>query len=191
MKIDRKLNLVVPVERAPGETVYVHSMPLGREVFERYFLVISKAFAAIYNEGLGFVAGPRVAAMLVRRVAEDMKVWEGPEGVQAGLVAEWRRLSNVLAPTAKGWDTIPLDQAIAQAFLDEDDASEVENAIAFFCLASAMHKRMELRAVLDGASKLWGAHVTSLNSTEYPASLPTSTAAENTGAKAIASPIPS
>jgi hypothetical protein len=191
MKIDRKLNLVVPVERAPGETVYVHAMPLGREVFERYFLVISKAFAAIYNEGLGFVAGPRVAAMLIRRVAEDLNVWDGPEGVEAGLVAEMRRLSNVLAPSPKGWTQIPLQQAIDQGFIDEADASEVENAIAFFTVASAMHRRAELKDVLEGASKLWGAHVSSLNCTEYTASLPTSTEGETTGARVIQSPIPS
>jgi hypothetical protein len=191
MQIDRKLNLVIPVERDSGETIYVHSMPLGREVFERYFLVISKAFATIYSEGLGFVAGPRVAAMLIRRVAEELKAWDGPEGVQVGLVAEMRRLSNVLAPGARGWETIPLQEAVDKGFINADDASEVENAIAFFTVASCMHRRAELRDVLEGSSKLWGAHITSLGCTEYSASLPTSTKDVTTGARAIPSPIPS
>ena len=70
MEINRKLNLVVPIERESGE-VYVHSMPIGRQVFERYFLVISKAFASIFQEGLNFYSGPRIAAMMIRQVATE------------------------------------------------------------------------------------------------------------------------
>ena len=44
MKIDRRLNLVQPIETGSG-TVYLHSVPLSREVWETYFLVLSKTYA--------------------------------------------------------------------------------------------------------------------------------------------------
>ena len=196
MQVDRKLNLVVPIERNNGTTIYVHSMPISREVFERYHLEIAKTFSAIYQEGLGFVAGPRVAAMLLRRVSEDLKSWDdNPEakivGVANGLMAEVRRLSCVLVPGANGWEMVPLQEALDRKAIDEDDAAEVENALVYFTVASSMHKRTELKGVLAGASKLWGGHVTSLNCSEYSASLPTSTAAGNTGEKAKPSSPPS
>jgi hypothetical protein len=180
MRLDRRLNFVIPIEQ-DGKTVYVHSMPISRDVFERYAIVIAKTFAAIYNEGLGIIAGPRVAAHVLKKVAVASGEWDGESGVARGLMAEIRRLSNVLVPGAKGWETVPLEDAIKRGMIDPEDASEVENAVVFFCVASSMHKRAELKAVLDGASMYWGARVESSNCTEFAASLPTSTAGANTG----------
>ena len=196
MQIDRKLNLVVPIEHSNGTKTYVHAMPISREVFERYHLEIAKTFSAIYQEGLGFVAGPRIAAMLLRRKSEEIGTWlDIPEakfiGVEHGLMAEIRRLANVLVFGTNGWEMVPFQEALDKKAIDEDDASEVENALVYFTVASSMHKKTELQTVLAGASKLWGALVTQLNCTEYSASLPTSTAAGNTGEKAKLSSHPS
>jgi len=191
LKIDAKLNLVIPIlddEEKP--IAYVHSMPIARETFERYFIVISKAFSAIYGEGLSFVAGPRVAALILRKIAEEIGEWEGIEGVKDGLLGEVRRLSSFIGPASNGWEPIPLEEAVRKGLISSDDLAEVENAIAFFIVASAMHKRNALKATLDGAAKLWGARVTSLNSTEFGAFLKTSTADENTGATAVVSSVP-
>ena len=76
MKIDKKLNLVIPIETDDG-TLYVHSMPIRREIFDTYFLVLSKTFAAIHGEGLGEIAGPRVAALILKKIAMDTGMWEG------------------------------------------------------------------------------------------------------------------
>ena len=62
MHINRKLNLVIPIERADGSQIFTHSTPISAEVFDKYFLVIAKTFSAIYSEGLGPLGGPRVAA---------------------------------------------------------------------------------------------------------------------------------
>jgi hypothetical protein len=191
MKIERNLNFVIPVERDDGTTVYVHSMPISADVFEQYFLVISKTFARIYLEGLGQTAGPRVAAMLLKDVAMERGLWEGPAGVERGLMNEIRRLSNVVAPGPKGWTTFPFQEAIDQKFLDSSDIREVENALVFFTVASSMHRRQEVRAVLEGAGSLWGAQVESSSSTEFCASLQTSTATANTGGTAAALSVPS
>jgi hypothetical protein len=92
MQIDEQLNLIVPVDRANGTTVWIHASPISREVFQKYWLVLSKAFSGMYAEGLGSIAGPRIAALMLRRVAEEMEIgrgiteWNKPDGVENGLM---------------------------------------------------------------------------------------------------------
>lgn len=185
-KIDKKLNLVIPITYESG-TLYAHSTPIRREVFDAYYLVLAKTFSAIYGEGLSYRTGPRVAMMLLRDVARRMD----PEGttafsddVEKGLIGEIKQLTNVAALGASGWETVPYAEAVAKGMIEDEDASEVENAIAFFIVASSVHKRSEVRPIVTQAARLWGGLTTSLNSTEYAASLPTSTVAESSGAKA-------
>ena len=189
--INRKLNLVVPVEVHEGVTVYFHSAPVMNETFETYYKVMAKAFTEIYTSGLSYVSGPRVAAMALKDVSVKMGVWDGPEGVENGLLGEIKRLTNVVMLGDRGWQVIPVADKAVTNVVSEDDFSEVNNAIAFFILASAMHKKSQLKGVLEGAAALWGASVMSLNATEYAASLPTSTTAASTGEKVTRSSIPS
>jgi hypothetical protein len=188
ISVDRKMNLVVPVENADGSKTYVHSMPIARETFERYHLAISKTFAAIYHENLGPTAGPRVAALMLRSIAEKMGAWEygkdGTPGVEAGLMSEIRRLSNVIALTPSGWAPIPLQEALDKNLISEDDKSEVENAIVFFIVASAMHLKREIAAILNGVAEIWDAQITLLSVSEFARSLPTSKGIEDSGKKA-------
>ena len=180
MKIDKRLNIVFTLERDTGP-IHVHSTPISRETFERYFIPISKTFAAIYGEGLNVIAGPRIAALMLRKVAEQTNTLEGPEGVRSGLLGEIIRLSNVLMPNpAGGWQTTPLHNAIAQEFLDEDDVAEVEGVLVFFTCVSSMHTRSQIADILK-MMQLWGVQTTSSNSTEFAASLQTSNPEENTG----------
>ena len=189
--INKKLNLVIPVETDPGITIYVHSTPIGREVFETYYKVIAKAFTEIYTQGLALASGPRVAKLLIKGIAVDMGVWDGERGVKAGLIAEINRLTNVITPDGdKGWVTMPFEDALKRGVMDEDDISEVENAICFFTLASAMHRKAELRPILESVCSLWGAQLELSNSTEFKDSLPTSTLPVNTGEKVTRSSIP-
>jgi len=188
MKIDKKLNLVVEVETNEG-TIFVHSAPLSREVFERYFLIIGKTFASLISEGLSFVSGPRVAAMMLKKIAQDAGVWEGRDGINNGLMAEIRRLSNVVIPSTSGWQTMPFQDAIDKKAMDDEDVAEVEGLITFFICASAMSRKSEIGPVLE-RMRLWGALTTSLNSTEYAASLPTSTTAETSETPMITSSVP-
>lgn len=190
MKIDRRLNLVIPLYHDEDKVyAYIHATPINREVFEKYHLVIARTLASITANGLGYIAGPRVAAMQLKAQAIATGSWEGTDGVQ-GLMAEIRRLSNVLAPTGHGWDMIPLEDAVSQNFLDADDVSEVENALAFFTVASWMYPRPALKDILEGAAKLWGAQIESLGCTDFMNSLTTSKPAASTGEKAIVSSIP-
>lgn len=183
MRIDDRLNLVIPVELPAGKA-FVHSTPVSMEVFEANFMLVSKTFAAIYGEGLGAAAAPRIAAMLLRRIAKET----GDIKSADALLAEVRRLSNVFAPTPQGWEMIPLEDALAKGVIPKEDASEVENAIVFFIVASAMHRRSDLAEVLDGATRLWGAQTSSSSCTDFRDSLPTSTAAAiSVGTEAVSS----
>lgn len=177
MKIDKSLNLVCPVDTEKG-TVYVHSVPIGREVFERYFLVISKTFAALFTEGLNTVAGPRVAAMLLKTIAMGMGVWDGESGVAGGLMEEIRRLTNVAVPTVSGWMSIPLYDALKKGYIDQRDIDEAEGAIVFFTCISLMNKRKDAEFFVTGMCDLWNTQTTLLSTTEFAASLTTSTGTE-------------
>lgn len=183
-RISKKLNLVIPVTRdEDGVEMYVHSSPITADTFDTYFLPIAKTFSAIYSHGLGPIGGPRVADKMLRRVAVDMKEWDGLGGVQQGLVAEMHRLTVVLAPGERGWEMIPYDEAVKRVILSTADAAEIEAAITFFMLASAMHRHADLLEILGGAMRLWSARIESSTSTELITFLQTQTAAESTGVR--------
>jgi len=192
MRIDRKLHLVIPIVREGGAQCYVHSTPISAQVFDTYYLTIAKTHSAIFAEGLGLLSGPRVADKLLREAAIAAGRWEDSRndsgtllqaGVKNGLVAEMQRMTVVFAPGASGWDTVPFDQAVKRAVIDEDEASEVMAAITFFTVFSCMMRKSELTDALGGM-KLWGARVESLNSTEFRNSLPTLTPGATSGAPA-------
>jgi hypothetical protein len=188
VEIDRKLNLVLTVERGDGSILHVHSTPVRQAIFTQYYKIIAKTFSQIYSGGYGVTAAPRIAAMLLRDVAAE----EGSkEGVQNGLINEIHRLTNVLVLGNAGWETLPLEDALKRGLLDEDDASEVENAVVFFTVASAMHKRTDLRGVLGAVQGIWGGRLVSSTCTVYASSLPMLIKAGTTGATVTASSIPS
>jgi hypothetical protein len=188
MRLNRRLNLVVPVELDRG-TTHVYSNLISREVFEQNVMLIGRTHAVMWGLGLGDpTAGPRVAAMMLRQVGTQL----GKEKETESLLAEIRRLSNVLVPTTAGYETIPFEDALAKKVFDDDDVSEVENAIVFFTVASWMHKRTDQVPVVGEALQLWGAQLVSSTLTEYASSLRTSTEGESSGAKnpQAGSPLP-
>jgi len=185
MHIDESLNIVIPVDRDDGTTVHVHAAPITRECFKQYWLPLSKAFTLIYSEGL-HLAGPRIAADALRKVSEDLRVWDGPMGVERGLMPEIRRLANVVAPGAgnghgRGWQMVPYADAVKSELINEEDADEIEGALVFFTLAWRLNRRVERKGLIDGLVALWGASTSSQSLSEFADSLPTSTETANTG----------
>lgn len=186
MKISKDLFLVLPVQTEQGES-YVHAKAISRETFNRYYAVMGQAFSKIYKDGLDYTVGPRLAALYIRSAAERLGVLED---VEKGLLGEITRLANVAVCGENGWEMVPLSEAKRNGALDEDELDEVENALAFFTLAYSIHKRNEREAILSGGMSLWGGRLTSSDYTAFLASLPTSTATDNSGAKAPASSVP-
>lgn len=188
MKIARNMNLVTAVETENG-TAYVHSMPLSKEVYREHFFILSKTFAAIFSEGLGVVAGPRIAYLMLEKMASDAGVWEGESGIRNTLVNEIIRLSSLVYPVdGKGWDDQPLEVAIEKGIVDPDD---VLGELVFFTCVSAINKRDQALSTMEAACGLWGSRITSLSVTDWTASLPTSTQEDSSGATAITSSAPS
>jgi len=71
MKINKKLNLVMGLDDGDGGTFHVYSVPIAREVFERYYLPLSRVFTEIMTLNL-LVIGPTVAYNMLRDVAMDL-----------------------------------------------------------------------------------------------------------------------
>jgi hypothetical protein len=190
MRLDDRLNLVIPIARGDS-TIYVHATPLSRDVFEAHYLVLSKAFTAMTTEGLSVVAGPRVAALVLKDVAQSSGRWEGPQGVEKTLMNEFVRITNVAMPGENGWESMPLAVALSRELLDADEKAEVIGAIVFFTANSALHRKEVLRMILSSLCDLWGTQTTSSGFTEFVASLPTSTEAANTGVTTPGVSVPS
>jgi hypothetical protein len=175
-KLNRKLNIVLELDGEKGK-ISIHSTPISKGVFEDNYLVISRTFTAIYANGLGPMAGPRVAALMLKDEAKKIDAVDKT----ISLLAEITRLTNVVVPGENGWETLPFDVAKKRGALDEDNASLAENFIVYFMCASSIHLRGELAVATDVLKTVWGVLHTSLNATEYMRSLPTLTQDENTG----------
>lgn len=193
MRIDRRLYLVQEIPTEAGN-IFVHSAPLSRDVWENYFLVLSKTYAAILSEGLTVISGPSMAKLLLKRIATMMGIWGGAEGVEQGLLGEIRRLTNVVIPSGNGWQTMPYEQVLAQQIVDEDDIDVAEGAIVFFTCVSAVQRgpksREKLMILLGGLKAAWGASSSSLDVTAFVASLSTSTPVVSSGVSRPASSVP-
>lgn len=179
MRIDRRLNLVIPVYHDDDKIYYVHSTPISREIFEQNYRVLGYAFNGIYARGLG-IAGPRMAALELKKAGKDMTP-EGERDAAADLLSEIRRLTVVLAPKdGGGWDQFLWGESVTKELFTDDDTAEVENAIAFFTVASWVHKKREMPGVHDVLLGNWSALTSSLAPMEYANSLRTSTAPATT-----------
>lgn len=181
MKIARNLNLIIPVRTEKGNG-WIHATPISKEVFKEHFFILSKTFSAIFSEGLGVVAGPRIACLMLERISSDMNIWDGEKGVRNTLVNEIIRLANLVYPVeGKGYDTIPLDMALEREIIDLD---EVAGELIFFTCVSSINSPEQAKGTMDVVNGIWSTQCSSLNLTEWIASLPTLKSAASSGATA-------
>ncbi|EEX8908022.1 hypothetical protein ACF5YQ_000479 [Escherichia coli] len=181
MKISRNLNLIIPVRTEKGNG-WVHATPISKEVFKEHFFILSKTFSAIFSEGLGVVAGPRIACLMLERISSDMNIWDGEKGVRNTLVNEIIRLANLVYPAeGKGYDTIPLDMALEREIVELDD---VAGELVFFTCVSSINSPEQAKGTMDVVNGIWSTQCSSLNLTEWIASLPTLKSAASSGATA-------
>jgi hypothetical protein len=181
MKISRNLNLIIPVRTEKGNG-WIHATPISKEVFKEHFFILSKTFSAIFSEGLGVVAGPRIAFLMLERISRDSNIWEGDKGVRNTLVNEVIRLANLVYPVeGKGYDTIPLDMALEREIIDLD---EVAGELIFFTCVSSINSPEQAKGTMDVVNGIWSTQCSLLNLTEWIASLPTLKSAASSGAMA-------
>lgn len=174
MKIARNMHLIVPVETEMG-TAYIHSTPISKEIYREHFFILSKTFSAIFSEGLGVVAGPRVAYLMLERICKDTlaggeNIWDGANGVRNTLVNEIIRLSSLVYPVeGKGWDTKPLDVALEREIVELD---EVIGELVFFTCVSSINKPAQARGLMEQVNGMWNSQISSLSLTDWMRSLP-------------------
>ena len=180
MKIDKSLNIVFPVQRDSGQ-VWVHSTPLSREAFSHHFMLISKTFTAMLDHGLATAAAPRVAMLMLEKVALEL-----PEGADSAVAFtnELRRMTSIIVPTNEGWQPVPLHMAEERGYLGEEERDEVEGVVAFFICFSAMVPRNRRRLFAEGLTSACGGQVVSSSCMEFTSSLPTSIETVVIGTKA-------
>jgi hypothetical protein len=172
MRLNERLNLVIPVYDDHDKLVgHVHSTPVSLATFEVNHAIVARTFTSLFSSGYGEVAGPRVAAMIMRSLAKRY----GDDAEE--FIGEVVRLSRYVHGAAKGWETLPLEDAIAEGVLTDEDASEVINAIVFFTVASAMLPRKTVNSTIASAARIWNASTSSLEFTAWVTSLRTSTKA--------------
>ena len=178
--ISRKLNLVLNPIETEGGLLYIHSIPVGRQVFETCYRAMARAMASLVSEGVGPITGPSVAKLYLQTEADFLGESDKISGV---LMPEIRRLTN--CAIAGKPDTLPYVVACQRNMIDEDQQSEVENILCYFTLASwiRLPEGLSRGMGIEGLRQLWKAQTSSLGLTEYMRSLPTSTPEENTGEK--------
>ena len=188
MKISRNLNLIIPVRTEKGNG-WIHATPISKEVFKEHFFILSKTFSAIFSEGLGVVAGPRIACLMLERISSDMNIWDGEKGVRNTLVNEIIRLANLVYPVeGKGYDTLPLDMALERGIVEFDD---VAGELVFFTCVSSINTPEQTEQMMLAVSGMWNSRTSSLSLTDWIASLPTLKPAASSGATANTSSVTS
>lgn len=188
-KLNRRLNLVLEIERDGGGKLFVHSTPISRETFEANFIAIGTAMTLLYKEGIHPTICSGMTYLALKKLMVERQEYAN---LDAMLLQEIWRLTNVLVPTDRGWETVPFAEAMQRpdVYLDEEEIAEIMNYVCFFTCASWVHDQRDLRGVYE-VLKASGAQISSLDSTGFRSSLTTSKPAANTGATATASPIPS
>jgi hypothetical protein len=165
--------------------MYIHSMPVGRTVFEQCFRPMARAMTSIISEGIGPVTGPSVAKLIL---LDEAKALGEEANVNNLLMSEIKRLTNVVLAGKN--EVLPYAVACQRGLLDEDQQSEVENVLIYFTLVSwiRLPDAMSSGMGMEGLKQLWRAQTTSSDATAFLASLLTSTPVENTGEKPQTTP---
>lgn len=179
MRINKKMNLVIPMENEDGSKYYVHAKPFSRDAFEAHYLLFSQAFSSMIETGIQVTAGPRVAALVLKDLAKK----QGKEADYAAIIAEIKRTANVIKGGASGFEPKLLSTAIAHGDIAEEELAYIEGVICFFTLTSAMWMGERLDASLAFMSGLWGCQTTFSDCTEFTSSLRTAMTEDITGEK--------
>lgn len=175
--INKKLNIVIPMEDDAGNTYYLHSTPLSREAFQSNWLLFAQTFSAMVEQGIQVTAGPRFASIVMRDLAEK----QGRINDYDAIMAEIRRITTVIKASGEGYEQLPLSTALARGVVSPDDVEDACNFIVFFTLISSTWRGSMRRTSLTFMNSLWQSENTSLSATAFMDSLMISTEAGSSG----------
>jgi hypothetical protein len=187
-RIDKNLNLVIPLESDTHGNLFVHSTPISRALYKTHYRVFAKTYSQMLIDGVTAGAGPAVARLALESVSREMGQSErDPEGiwpqVQREVMNEIVRLTNVaIASKDGGYESLPLATAYARGIFDEEDRDHIEGKLVFFLLETSLHPKDQALGMLNFIGGMWGLQTTALSFTDYLNSLPKSTQAVSSGA---------
>ena len=177
--INDALNLVLPVRsNEDGEPlIWAHHTPISTDVFRANYRIIAETNAAIWGKGIKYAAtaGARIANLTLLDISKADAQEHGIEDAGPALLAEIKRLTLILAPGANGFETLPVDVAIARKVIDADDWDEAEGSLCFFTAAFHLAKRAGRKKFSELIASVIAGSTTSLGPTEYGSSLRQST----------------
>jgi hypothetical protein len=188
MPINAALNLAIPIRWSDKRDdkgnavplVWAYHTPISREIFEANYRVIAATQVELSGKGR---IGLRIASLALKDAARlDALEYGLDENAPPALLGELKRLTTVLAPSAAGYDRVPVDAAIANNVIDAEDWLEAESSLVFFTCAYAVAPRSIRDGVGKALASVLKGSTTSLLPTEFAASLPTSTPAETSEA---------
>lgn len=199
--VNDALNLVIPMGTERDDvSAYVYHTPISQEVFTANYRALSAAKSALAAKGLYYMmdSGPRVAALALRDEGLKDAAERGEIDAEGkpndkrtlALLGEIKRLTMALVPDGAQWSMLPIDIALQQGKLDEEEWSEVESAIVFFTFHYAMCKKASRPRIAKATASVLKGSITSSSAMEFVASLPTLMPAATTASKA-ASSVPS
>lgn len=172
MKIDKKLNFVSTVSRDDGSLIYLHVVPFPYDVVENNCLLLGGMFNNFFTL-VGSMGAPRVAAMMLRQTLksqqDDGRLPAGPT-----IVDDIQRLTTVIWSDVGVWKTCPLDTALKQGILSDDEYREVEGEIVFFMVSSAIQKPSLFVPTIGKALEMYSGRLVLLSATAFKDSLLTS-----------------
>jgi hypothetical protein len=192
MKIDRKLNLVIPIETENHGVAHIHSVSISREIFEQFYLELGKVYSQCFdnkNPEYFILSAPQLAYPALKAIAMKSETWDGNGGVQQGLISAIISLTTIIISGKNGWETFPLNTAIQRGMIDEDEKAEVLSSLVFFTVIYKVAPKELRKSFMEMAASLRRWHLTSSDFMEYKNGLPTLTEVGNTGEIATVSSV--
>lgn len=172
VKLERDLKVVIPLES--GAICY--SIPVSRQIFETNYMAFAKIWSAIQEQGL-VATGASIAARMLRQLAVEQNLNVDP------ILGEIRRLCTIAIPTEHGYQQYPMDNAVRDRLIDEDDIAEIENLLVFSIAVSYLSTKAQAAKLLEWVRGMRKALTTSLTFTDFLASLQTSMQDDSSGEK--------
>lgn len=165
--------------------VYAYHTPVSKAVFDANYRMLAATKSALASKGQHYLvtSGPRIAALTLKdegyrdaeirgRIDDNGQVRDDDT---PAFLAELKRLTNILCPSASGWEMLPVDAAIAQEKIDIEDWEETLSAIVFFTCQWSMAKKSDRIRMGKATASLIGASTTSSPLSQFAASLPSLT----------------
>ena len=170
MQVNAALNLVFPIrtDSDGNPIVYAYHTPISREVFEANYRVIADTQVLISGKGR---IGISIATLALKDAAAQYAREQGLDFQSVPLLADVRRLTQVLAPGSNGYAPMPVDVALQTQVIDADEWAEAESAIVFFSCAFSLVPKNAREGLANALASVMKGSITSSTPSAFSSSL--------------------